>query len=267
MLCFLKLGGSLITDKDMPQTARPQVLARLSGEIAGALSARPDLRLVLGHGSGSFGHSEAIKHGTRQGVQSPDEWRGFAQVGAAASRLNRIVTDALLAAGLPVVSLQPSASAVVRDGVIEALAVEPIQAALAHGLVPLVFGDVAFDLARGGAILSTEDVFRWLASRLRPRRVLLAGVETGVYSDWPAGRTVIPHLAAVESEQPGVSLGASAAPDVTGGMASKVAEMLALAREVPGLEILIFSGEVSGNVYAALADASASFGTSLLHNA
>ena len=36
--------------------------------------------------------------------------------------------------------------------------------------------------------------------------------------------------------------------DVTGGMLSKVRTMLDLLVEVPGLEILIFSGLVPGNV-------------------
>jgi len=34
MLTFLKLGGSLITDKTQPRTPRPEVLARLMAEIA-----------------------------------------------------------------------------------------------------------------------------------------------------------------------------------------------------------------------------------------
>jgi isopentenyl phosphate kinase len=260
MLYFLKLGGSLITVKGAAQTARPEALARLAGEIAEALAARPDLRLVLGHGSGSFGHSEATKYGTREGVRTPDEWRGFAQVSAAAARLNRLVTDALLAAEVPVVTLQPSASAASRDGVIESLAVAPILAALEHGLIPLINGDVAFDAVRGGTILSTEDLFRWLAPRLRPARILLAGAEAGVYSDWPNGRTVAPRLTASEATHHAAALRGAETPDVTGGMASKVAEMLALAHEVPGLETLIFSGEAAGNVFRALTG-EADFGT------
>ena len=47
-------------------------------------------------------------------------------------------------------------------------------------------------------------------------------------------------------------LGGSAATDVTGGMASKVQGMLNLVEEIPGLEVLIFSGDQPGNVAAAL---------------
>lgn len=239
VLTFLKLGGSLITDKHQPRFVRREVLARLLAEVAQARAAAPDLRLVLGHGSGSFGHVEAAKYGTRQGVHTPEQWRGLAEVQYAAGLLNRELVQAAWAAAVPVLNLPPSASAVCIDGRLEALAVAPVQAALAHGLVPLVFGDVALDRARGGTIVSTEDVFVYLAARLRPARVLLAGLEPGVLDRWPGG-AVLPRIGSEEAV--GGAQGAQGY-DVTGGMASKVSQMQALVRQVPGLEVRIFSGE------------------------
>lgn len=261
MLTFLKLGGSLITDKAFPQTPRPAALARLAAEIAQALLARADLHLLLGHGSGSFGHVEAAKHGTRAGAREPEEWRGFVEVSAAAARLNRIVTDALLEAGVPAITFQPSASARCRDGKIEEMALEPAVAALERGLVPLVYGDVAFDRLRGGTIISTEDIFGYLARRLRPERILLAGMEPGVYSDWPIGRSVVPKITLADADRHFAALGGSHAPDVTGGMATKVRDMLALSGEVAGLQILIFSGETPGYTLSALSESQPAFGT------
>jgi isopentenyl phosphate kinase len=247
---FLKLGGSLITDKLQARAPRPAVLARLMDEIAQARQAQPALKLVLGHGSGSFGHMEARKYGTREGVATPEQWRGFAEVQAAAAELNRLVVAAARAAGLPVLNLPPSASVICRAGVIQSMAVEPARAALAHDLVPLVFGDVALDEARGGTIISTEDVFRYLAGALRPERILLAGIEPGVLAQWPDG-PVIPEI---RPDTALSSLGGSHAADVTGGMASKVQEMLALAQAVPGVSVRIFSGVTAGLVQAALLD-------------
>ena len=48
------------------------------------------------------------------------------------------------------------------------------------------------------------------------------------------------------------ALTGSAATDVTGGMRSKVMQSLDLVKNIPGLEILIFSGLVDGNVSQAL---------------
>lgn len=248
MLIFLKLGGSLLTHKDQPRTVRPEVLARLMDEIAAARAAAPGLRLVLGHGSGSYGHVEGKKHGTRQGAHTLAQWRGLAEVQYAAGLLNRLVVDAAWAAGVPVLNVPPSASALCVDGVLVSLAVAPVQAALEHGLAPLVFGDVALDEVRGGTIVSTEDVFGYLAAALRPERVLLAGLEPGVLTRFPEGE-VLPQIA------PGARLaavGGAQGYDVTGGMASKVAQMQALAASVPGLEVRIFSGETPGVLRATL---------------
>src|SRR5512139_2229837 len=142
---FLKLGGSLITDKTKVEHARKPVIRRLALEIKAAREARPDLHIVLGHGSGSFGHVAAKKHGTRAGIKDGSGWQGYAEVAASAARLNQIVTDVFLAAGVPVVSLPPSASARCVDGRLAYLDTFVLRAALEHGLVPLVQGDVALD--------------------------------------------------------------------------------------------------------------------------
>ncbi|HEY4720551.1 MAG TPA: hypothetical protein VII92_01790, partial [Anaerolineae bacterium] len=47
-IVFLKLGGSLITDKTRVEQARPRTIRRLAREIKAALADRSDLRLVLG---------------------------------------------------------------------------------------------------------------------------------------------------------------------------------------------------------------------------
>ncbi len=93
---FLKLGGSLITDKTKVEHARQSVIRRLAREIKAAREARPDLHIGLGHGSGSFGHVAAKKHGTRQGVKDRSGWLGYAEVAAAlkdAGAVSVIVTE------------------------------------------------------------------------------------------------------------------------------------------------------------------------------
>ena|SRR3989338_7579200 len=247
-IIFLKLGGSLITDKSAPRTLRPEVLARLMAEIALARSADTELRLVLGHGSGSFGHVEAKKYGTRSGVKTPEDWRGFAEVQQVAGLLNRLVLDLGRAAGLPLINFPPSASVRARDAVVESLATDPLRAALDHGLVPLVFGDVGLDSVRGGTIVSTEDVFRYLAGVLRPERILLAGIEPGVLTHWPGGE-IIPEIT---PRTDFAHVSGSHAADVTGGMAGKVSEMLQLVQAVPGCTVQIFSGETPGLTRQAL---------------
>lgn len=251
-LVFLKLGGSLITDKQRPYTPRLDVLERLAQEIALSRRRHPDMRLLIGHGAGSFGHVPAKKYGTRQGVHTPQEWLGFAEVWKEAAALNRLTTDALLAAGLPVVSFSPCASVTARDGKVEVWELYPIRSALEAGLVPLVFGDVIFDRQRGGTILSTEDLFEYLAIHLKPQRILLAGIEAGVWQDYPQCTRLVTEITPGMLEENTLRIGGSNATDVTGGMASKVRQSLDLAQAIPGLQVLIFSAEPAGALSEAL---------------
>ncbi len=251
-LAFLKLGGSLITDKNTPQTALPAVLARLAAEIRSALQDNPELRLVIGHGSGSFGHIAARKHATRGGVASPAAWLGFAEVWQAARALDQLVIDALAYAGLPVLAFPPSAGIITRSGQVVSWDLAPLQAALAAGLVPVVYGDVIFDQAIGGTILSTEELFLHLAPRLMPDRILLAGIEPGVWQDFPACTRLVETITPASYAAVAHLLGGSAAVDVTGGMLSKVRSMLDLLPMLPNLHTSIFSGLQPGAVHAAL---------------
>jgi isopentenyl phosphate kinase len=234
------------------------VIRRLVDEIAQARQDAPDLRLVLGHGSGSFGHREAKKYGTAGGVRTPDEWRGFAAVWTAADQLNRMVTDALAAGGVPSVRIAPSSCAILENGRLAEMPVAPVFAALDAGLVPVVYGDAVFDRTRGGGIASTEAVFAHLAASLHPRWILLAGIERGVFKDYPERKVLLPRIRAAEWNPPegeGMErpkLQGSEHTDVTGGMRSKVEGMLALIAREENLQALVFSGEVEGNVRRAL---------------
>jgi isopentenyl phosphate kinase len=250
-MIFLKLGGSLITDKATPETPRLDVLHRVAAEIAEARAAQPGMQLLLGHGSGSYGHQAASRFRTHLGASTPAEWIGFAEVWRVANMLNRLVVDALFDAGLPVLSFPPSASALTQAGEIVEIASEPIARALAAGLLPVVAGDVAFDRQRGSTIVSTERVFARLAQTLRPTHLLLAGVDRGVYADYPANTRLFEALHQADL-QPSTLTG-SAATDVTGGMADKVQHAFAMARSVPGLEVRVFSGAEPGAIRAALA--------------
>jgi isopentenyl phosphate kinase len=252
MLVLLKLGGSLITDKTRPFTPRQEVLEALASEIAAALRDDPDLQLILGHGSGSFGHEAARRFDTRSGVSGPEAWRGFAEVWYQAAALDRLVIDALRAAGLPALAISPASGVTAHDGRVFIWDLYPLQSALGSGLLPVVYGDVAFDEVRGGTILSTEELFVHLAHELAPQRILLAGQEAGVWADFPGRTHLVSEITPSSWTRQAAVLGAAAGADVTGGMRSKVAQMLALVEELAELEVLIFSGQDPANLRQAI---------------
>jgi isopentenyl phosphate kinase len=264
-LVFLKLGGSLITDKTQAYTARLDKLADLATQIAHALQTQPELRLVLGHGSGSFGHTAAKKYGTRDGPplgpppfsskmggDRGGYWKGFAEVWYQASTLNRYVIQALHEAGLPAMTFSPAASVWSQNRQVAEWDLSQVETALENGIIPVVHGDVIFDRSKGGTILSTEDLFEHLARELRPGRILLAGLEEAVWADFPARRHRVEVLTRESFKEISGGVGNATGADVTGGMQSKVQQMLTLVEQVSGLRVLIFSGEGDGNLEKAL---------------
>lgn len=249
-MIFLKLGGSLITDKSQAETPRMGVISRLAEEIAAAKFTDPALRILVGHGSGSFGHPVANRYGTQNGAESAEDWSGFASVWYVANKLNRIIVDEFRGAGLPALSFPPSASTISSHGEIVQMNLEPIHLALEAGLLPVVQGDVAFDRDQGSTILSTEKVFRYLAPELKPKLVLLAGIEPGVYEEYPPDGEILSTI--TDKDVAHLNLGPSSATDVTGGMSHKVLEALSISKAIPGLSVRIFSGEEPNSLLSAL---------------
>ena len=248
-LYFLKLGGSLITDKDEPYTSRAQTIKRLAQEIKRALADSPRTNLLLGHGSGSFGHVAGKTHGTRQGVKTPDQWLGFIEVWKAARELNQILLEIMLEEGLPVMAFPPSAMINAQLGKVIEWNLDPIRQALDNGLIPIVYGDVVFDQQLGGTIISTEELFTHLAYKLGPQKIILSGIVPGVFADFPGCQTLIPKITPVSRTSIQMELQGSASVDVTGGMLQKVDDMLSLTEQLNNLEAIIFSGETPENLY------------------
>lgn len=249
MLTFIKLGGSLITDKREPSSFHPQIVYQVAQEIAQVRRTQPEWRWLIGHGSGSFGHFVAKKYGTIDGVFTAEQWQGFAEVSVIARRLNHLVIEILSEFSLPILSVQPSASALCENGKIIHLETRPIVTGLKHRLIPVLSGDVAVDLRLGGTIISTEKIFAYLAPELKPQRIFLLGEVAGIYDR--TGK-IIEKITPDNFEAITPELGGSDGTDVTGGMADKVAKMLALIQELPDLEVRIFSGKIPGEVEAAL---------------
>ena len=252
-LVLVKLGGSVITDKAKPFSERRDVIARLAAEIHSS-RIKTGSRLIVGHGGGSYPHVPAEKFRTHLGLVDENSRMGAALVQDAASRLNRIVVDALLKAGEPAVSVQPSSAAVAKDSKIVFWNLEALKLMLETGLVPVPYGDVGIDLSKGFCILSTEEVFRYLAVRLNPRRVIIGSDVDGVYDTDPRkkeGAKKIPLITLENAAEVLPSLGGATTVDVTGGMRSKILTLLELVREMD-VECEVLNLLVPGNLEEAL---------------
>jgi isopentenyl phosphate kinase len=239
-LTFIKLGGSVITDKTGQEAADLPTIRQLAAELRDARAADPGMQIVLSHGSGSFGHTYAARYGIHRGIAPDADWMGFALTAGAALRLNRIVVDELLAAGVPALSLQPSTTLRSTGGQLTAWDSSTVGRALGQRLVPVIHGDVAFDDAQGSAIISTEQLLVYLAQQaggLRPTRVILVG-ESGVYTADPRADPQalrIPRIGQANIATVLAGAGGSHGADVTGGMRAKVELLWRMVEAQPGL--------------------------------
>jgi isopentenyl phosphate kinase len=95
---LVKLGGAAITHKATLETPNSEVISSVARHLADAF--RSSAGMVVVHGAGSFGHSQAAQHGVKGGWgRGPiDEWarKGFAETRASVCKLNALVVEALV---------------------------------------------------------------------------------------------------------------------------------------------------------------------------
>ncbi len=239
---FLKLGGSLITDKDTPFTARLDVIRSIGDQIKKALEADDGIQLLIGHGSGSFGHEAARIADFKEGDKAVYDPRAFQTIWLAAQKLNRIIIEEFDRVGLTVFSFPPSAVIRSSGKEIENWDITPIRLALGQKIIPIIYGDAVLDSKLGGVIYSTEELFLYLAEWLTPDRILLAGKEKGVWADFPKNTNLMTKLNEKSLSNFQSTILASESVDVTGGMVEKVQLMLKIKKLLPETQINIFSG-------------------------
>ncbi|OYR70229.1 acetylglutamate kinase [Halorubrum ezzemoulense] len=220
----LKLGGSLITEKNEPETLDEAALHAACDAVADALAAGTADRLVVVHGGGSFGHYHASEHGvsTTDGTRDAE---AAAAIHGAMKRLNAHVLERLREHGVPAVPVHPlslAARAGGADGGLD-LPLGSTATLLGEGFVPVLHGDGVATAGDGVTVISGDELVVELASGLGARRVGVCSTVPGVLD---VDGDVIPAIDDFGSVAD--ALGASDATDVSGGMAAKVRELLAL---------------------------------------
>lgn len=216
MTTVLKLGGSVITEKNQVETVNEERLA----ELASALAGHEDLVIV--HGAGSFGHHHAAKHGVSV-TEGTHDTEAVREIHSSMERLNENVIEALASEEVPAVSVAPFSVGHRNRGGDLQFPLGQIETMLVEGFVPVLYGDVISQRGKGATIISGDELVVALAGELNADRVGLCSTVSGVLDD---SGEVIPRIASYDDVA--TSLGKSDATDVTGGMAAKVRVLLEL---------------------------------------
>ena len=221
----LKLGGSLITEKDRPETLDGPSLDLAAEAIAEALDDGAVESLVVVHGGGSFGHHHASEHG----VSTTEGTRDIAAVYAihgAMTTLNRFVVQRLLDRDVPAVPVHPLSSAHREDDGALSLPTGQVETMLEEGFVPVLHGDLVAHEGAGTTVVSGDELVVKLADALTAARVGLCSTVPGVLDE---DETVVERID--DYDDVAEILGESDATDVTGGMAAKVRALCELDAE------------------------------------
>ncbi|WP_458206533.1 isopentenyl phosphate kinase [Haladaptatus sp. NG-SE-30] len=217
-LTVLKLGGSVITDKDRADTLDDATL----NHVADAVSEASVENLALVHGGGSFGHHHASKHGVSK-TEGTHDAGATVDIHSAMKTLNEVVITRLHERGVPAVPVHPF-SVAARDATATlTLSVQHIETMLGEGFVPVLHGDVVVHEDAGVTVVSGDELVVSVADQLDADSVGFCSTVPGVLDE---DDSVIAEITAYEQVE--AVLGESESTDVTGGMAGKVRALLEL---------------------------------------
>ena len=248
-LILVKLGGSVITEKDKPGTENLSVIRRLAKEVYDARKEK-DFSLIIGNGAGSFAHIPANEYEIHKGDIRPDTWYGFAKTQDAASTLNRIIVKEFIEAGNQAVSVQASTSCLSRNKVIDYWYLDPMKKFLEKDIIPVPYGDPCIDKEMGCCIISTDEIMRYLAKNLDAKKVIMVSNVNGILKDKDDPESVISEITRQNFDDVKKDITDPEGIDITGGMVFKIEKLLELADD--GIESIIINGLTEGNLKKAL---------------
>ncbi len=231
-MIILKLGGSIITKKDATTpTLDNKNLARIAQEISESSYGK----LIIVHGAGSFGHPFANKYGIGDDIKDDrDLWNkmlGFSITQHGVKELNGLVCEYLRIHGVLSVSIQPSSFILTKNKRVYSASLDLIRKYLDLGFVPVIYGNVVLDLNKSikMAVLSGDQIVKYLAENLRPERVIMASDVDGIYNKDPKINPDAKLLKIVTSSEQIELVKTTQTVDVTGEMRGKLTELLELA--------------------------------------
>jgi isopentenyl phosphate kinase len=276
----VKIGGSACTKKAVFETLNEEALGASAKQLA-ALR-KESVRMAVIHGAGSFGHQQAREYGVSKGTGGegapayPLDARlleGAAKTRLSVTTLNKHVITALVAEGLPAMTISPCPFVTTEhkklvDGQLPAGAATGTEELLKRGFVPVVHGDVVLDEAQGVAVLSGDVWMVELCRSLGARHAVFITDVDGVFTAPPTEpgaelvREILVDPATGELELTGVSMNC-ASHDVTGGLKAKLESAAAVLLQAPQVKSVFIVRAGSDAAAEALRGKTPEYGTTL----
>lgn len=214
-ITVVKLGGSLITDKDSPLALNERGIVTAARAISKSLKSRHSRPLMIIHGGGSFGHYYASKYHVST-VPSRAPKIGVSKIAASMIDLHSEVLGRLVEYGVPCKTvltsefMSPDGSSVTEDGE------RTLAGLFRKGFVPVSFGNISI-APTWSIIISGDQISLCLARRIGVKRTIFAMDVDGIYPNSRLRGEILRVLNRREVKTSG-----HRKYDVTGGIVSKI---------------------------------------------
>ncbi len=206
-MILIKLGGSIITNKEKPLSPRKKTIDNILKEIG-----KIKEPVIIVHGGGSYGHYWSVKYDmhTKPAKTTP---KGVAIVKNSMVELNKIILDSAVKNKVNSYCLPPTdfmkGNKSIRSKILT------INDIAKSGLTPITFGDALWYGQKKSYILSGDVIMTTIAKVLKPRLSLFVLNVDGVYSDLKSKKLIHDF----KKETPKIQENTM---DVTGGMTRKI---------------------------------------------
>jgi isopentenyl phosphate kinase len=163
-LILLKLGGSLLTEKSRPFSIRKAVVKSAVQQVIDA-----NVKLIVIHGGGSFGHPLAKQYSLTKGVDSsiPNQIFGLTKTHKSMIDFNNFLIDLFLDEKYPVLSIQSSSIFIKNLNKIMTNSLDVIESALDLSILPVLYGDIILDINGSFSIISGDQIILELCKNLK----------------------------------------------------------------------------------------------------
>jgi len=234
-MILIKLGGSIITDKEKPLRPRKKVVENIVKNLK-----KINEPMILVHGGGSFGHYWSVKYDMHTKPKKYD-MHGVAIVKNSMIELNKIILDLFTKNKLNPYSIPPTDFMSGNKPI--AKKIKEIENIAKSELIPITYGDALWYGNKKTYILSGDKIMTHLAKILKPKLIIFVLNEDGVYSDLKTKKLIYE----LKGENPKISENKM---DVTGGMTRKIEEATNIAKL--GMNVFFVNGNKPERIVKAI---------------
>ena len=224
-MILIKLGGSIITNKEKPLSARRKTIDNILNQINRIREPK-----ILVHGGGSYGHYWSVKYDMHTKPAKYD-MRGVSIVKNSMIDLNKIILDSAVKNRINAYCLPPTdfmnGNKPIKNKILT------INEIAKSGLTPVTYGDALWFGKKKSYILSGDVIMTMIGKILKPRLSIFVLDVDGVYSNTKSKKLIRDF----KKEKPIISKNKI---DVTGGMTRKITEATNMSKS--GLKVFFVNG-------------------------